>query len=671
MNAIFNLLKDYLPLLIWVILFSLGGIWIIQSSFNLRKNEQTIAGVGLGIVLQIWLSNILAQVIPFTTAIMASAALIAITGLAFSIKRISDKPLKLFEIPIQPLQWLALAGLAYLFIRLGRGLAILDDYQNLPITSLLATGDVPPRFALDPNKVFGYHYFSMLFAAELMRFGDMYVWTALDIARGLGFAISLILGALFVQRVTTSKTAGVLSVLNGLFSGGTRWLFLLLPTSILARISQHINLIGTGAQSAADLSTALLSPWAAEGLGMQEIPFAFVNGFNATSALTFQAGAGGVPGIIGGILMLTHNRWLSWKSGAVISVLIGALALGNEVGFVTLLAGFALVAGIYLLIRRHRPPQTLLRWFPTLLVGGIIAVLQGGVLTGIAVNIFARFFPSLGSEQAYHTFNFALVWPPTLLSSHLGELNLLNPYQLLAALIEIGPIIVVFPLVVAWSIKAFRYGRWYEAASIFIALASLVFVFVQYSGTAGPTALTRVQNTIVGLCKGFAVPALWLWGRHRSDLIKVGIGVLFLVTFFGGIVLLGLQLVSAPKPVYSNFLNDLDARMTSKYWNQLEPDALVLDPYPYRAPVVFGRPNISSNSWYEQKPEWEALINNPIPSDILASGHRYLYIDEKYWESLSDQGREYLSDACLVVVEKYEQEFPRDFRILYDLQGCK
>lgn len=652
MSTILNLLKDYLPFLIWIILFSLGGIWLIQSSFNLRKNEQAVAGVGLGIVLQIWLGNILAQVIPFTTAIMASAVMIFIAGLGFSLKRIDRKPLKLLEIPVQPLQWLALVGLAYLFIRLGRGLAILDDYQNLPITSLLATGDVPPHFALDPNKVFSYHYFSMLFAAELMRIGDIYVWTALDIARGLGFAMSLILGALFVQRVTTSKTAGVLSVLNGLFSGGTRWLFLLLPAGLLARISHHITLIGTGAQSAANLSPALLSPWAAEGFSMQEIPFAFVNSFNTSPILTFQSAAGGMPGIIAGILLLTHNRWLSWKSGSVISLLIGATALGDEVGFVTLLAGFALAAGIYLLVRRKRPPQTLLRWFPALLVGGIIAVLQGGM-------------------QSYHTFNFALAWPPTLLSSHLGELNLLNPYQLLAALIEIGPIIIVFPLVIAWSIKAFRYGRWYEAASIFIALASLVFVFVQYSGTAGPTALTRVQNTIVGLCKGFAVPALWLWGRHRSDRVKVGIGVLFLVTFFGGVVLLGLQLVSAPKPVYSNFLNDLDARMTSKYWNHLEPDALVLDPYPYRAPVVFGRANISSNSWYEQKPEWEALINNPVPSDILASGHRYLYIDEKYWEGLSSQGQAYLNDACLVVVEKFEQEFPRDFRILYDLQGCR
>ena len=52
--------------------------------------------------------------------------------------------------------------------------------------------------------------------------------------------------------------------------------------------------------------------------------------------------------------MLTHNRWLSWKSGAVISVLIGALAATRLV-FVTLLAGFVLVAGIFLLLRRKRP----------------------------------------------------------------------------------------------------------------------------------------------------------------------------------------------------------------------------------------------------------------------------------------------------------------------------
>ena len=152
MSTILNLLKDYLPFLIWIILFSLGGIWLIQSSFNLRKNEQAVAGVGLGIVLQIWLGNILAQVIPFTTAIMASAVMIFIAGLGFSLKRIDRKPLKLLEIPVQPLQWLALVGLAYLFIRLGRGLAIL---VHAPARTLLAAGLVVDVGQQVAGRLFG------------------------------------------------------------------------------------------------------------------------------------------------------------------------------------------------------------------------------------------------------------------------------------------------------------------------------------------------------------------------------------------------------------------------------------------------------------------------------------------------------------------------------------
>ncbi len=138
----------------------------------------------------------------------------------------------LLELPVRPLQFLALALLGYVLFAVGRGLAILDDYQNLPMTSILATGDIPPRFALDPRLSFNYHYATLLFSAQVMRVGDIFVWTALDLVRGFGAALAFMLGGLFVRRFTRSSFLGFVAVLFALFGGGLRWGMLLLPENV-------------------------------------------------------------------------------------------------------------------------------------------------------------------------------------------------------------------------------------------------------------------------------------------------------------------------------------------------------------------------------------------------------------------------------------------------------
>ena len=147
--------------------------------------------------------------------------------------------------------------MVYVFFMVGRGLAVLDDYQNLPVTSLLAAGDIPPRFALDPEVSFNYHYLVLLFSGQIMRIGNMYPWLALDLARAIGFSIGLMLTGLYVQRITWSKMAGVVAGLVAAFGGGTRWLMLLLPGRIIDRMSDHLQMLGAYANFSG-LSEALV-----------------------------------------------------------------------------------------------------------------------------------------------------------------------------------------------------------------------------------------------------------------------------------------------------------------------------------------------------------------------------------------------------------------------------
>jgi hypothetical protein len=662
-----------LSLAAWGGMWALGGIWIARAAFNLRRNEQVIAGVGVGMVLDNWLANFLGQVLPLPMAFWAAAGLVLVIGLCFSLPLKQGNLKKLVELPVIPVQIISLSVMMFVFFIIGRGLALLDDYQNLPITSLIAAGDIPPHFALDPNISFGYHYFSLLFAGQIMRIGDVYVWTALDLARGLSFALGVYVIGLFVQRATTSRLAGALGGAMTMFAGGTRWLLLLLPQGLLSRISANVNMIGSGAASAHTLGEALLQSWAASGMGPVAFPFAVVNGFNPTNILTFQAGMGGFVTLLPGLLLLVHNKWRGWYAWPVIAAFLAALGLVNEILLVAFGVGLAIVIAAWVISHRQwKLPHSLRRWLVVLAAGSVIALFQGGVISALFFNKISSFIPGGdAASTAYHAFHFSLIWPPAIISSHLGSLTLTNPYQLLVAMIEIGPILLVLPLVAIWMIKALRFQRWYEGALGASAFASLALVCVHLSGTAGSTALTRAQNLLFSLAGVFAVPALWLLGRHRSDKFKIWIGILLVVIMLGGVVLFGIELVAAPYPVMTDFIAPLDARMSTRYWNALENDAMVFDSVPYRSPVVFGRPNQSSTTWYERTPEWKALLEAPNPYQLAAEGYRYIYVDKAYWNNLNAGNRRLLQYDCIKLKDEIGQEFPNDFRRLLDIRACR
>jgi hypothetical protein len=373
------------------------------------------------------------------------------------------------------------------------------------------------------------------------------------------------------------------------------------------------------------------------------------------------------------LLLLVHNKWRGWHAWTVMAVFVAALGLVNEILLVAFGIGLLIVIVAWMVARHQwRLPRSLWRWLVVLAGGGMLALFQGGVISALFLNKVTGFIlGDAAAATAYHTFHFSLIWPPAILSSHLGSLALTNPYLLLAALIEIGPILLVLPLVAIWMIKTLRYQRWYEGALGASAFASLALVFVQLSGPAGSTALTRVQNLLFSLAGVFAVPALWLWGRQRSDKFKVWIGVLLGAIMLGGMVLFGIELTAIPHPVMADFITPLDARMSSKYWNVLEDDTMVFDSNPYRSPVVFARPNRSSTTWYERTPEWTALRDTPDPYQLAAHGYGYIYLDKDYWDSLDTDNRTLLQDDCVELIDEMTQDFPYDFRRLLDIRTCR
>jgi hypothetical protein len=238
-------------------------------------------------------------------------------------------------------------------------------------------------------------------------------------------------------------------------------------------------------------------------------------------------------------------------------------------------------------------------------------------------------------------------------------------------LAETGPIILLAPLTIAWMVKAFRAGRWYECALGLASAASLFTLVTQLQSVHGFRDLTRVQNMPLGLFGTFGVPALWLWVRHRSDVLKTLSAALLAICMFGGIVLFGLSLTAAVKPILSDFIDPLDASMSRQYFDKLEDDALVFDNINYRAPVVFGRPNRSALDFYTRTEEYKFLVADPEPHAIHAAGYDYIYIDGTYWREMTPKERESFNDSCVRLVYSVEQPVPPDFRRLLDISACE
>jgi hypothetical protein len=406
------------------------------------------------------------------------------------------------------------------------------------------------------------------------------------------------------------------------------------------------------------------------GSGPIPFPFAFVNGVNPP-AIMMHNGYGVSANLILLLLLLLAGQQRTWKAGIPFTILLASLALANEVDFVLLYMGITLVAILWLVQKKTiRVPQSARLWIVVLFLAGVFALIQGGLPTEV---LLTRLSPSAAQPDSYFQVGFSIV-PPTVISSHLGKLSIFNPLQLLAVLFEVGPIVLALPLVLIWGYKAFREEKWFQAALVASAIPSLLSIFIEYAGNAGITATTRLLSNLFFVCKIFAVPLFWLWLQNQSEwkhYFAYGLGT---TTVLAGFVLFAIQLIVIPRPVYTYFLTDMDARFYEDYWNRLmPPSAWVLDPDASRAPTLFGRQADSLINWGVIAPEYFALLEDPDPIRSKAAGYLYVYADKDYWKLHEVQ----LNQPCVKVLKTVEGVkvahggLVPDFRRLADISECK
>jgi hypothetical protein len=291
---------------------------------------------------------------------------------------------------------------------------------------------------------------------------------------------------------------------------------------------------------------------------------------------------------------------------------------------------------------------------------------QGGMFTEIINGWVARQIS--GGGDTYFKVGFA-IGPPTLLSSHLGYLSLLNPLKWVAIIGETGLAIFALPIVLKQLPGFSRDENWLEAAWVGSVIFSLLMVFVQYTGNAGPTAASRMQAHFLSVVKIYAVPFLWVWARERGDTIKSVVFAWGLAAIFSGISLFGLQLAAMPNPIYAIYLDHLDAQIFTRQWDRLAPNTLVFDPVYPRSATILGRPIRSSITMGENLPEYLALLNHPDPFDLKDAGYDYLFVDLKYFTKYQDV----IQQECARLMDKVEDKNGGklvDARYLFSIADC-
>lgn len=655
---------DLLPLILYVAVCLAAGWALVRAGFDVSAGDRPLVGGALGLVLASWLANVFAHWLEPPAAFwLAALALAAAAALAYrsrpdrAAERLGTNALVLLAVVVL---------LALLFARMGRGLAIFDDRKNLSLISLMAAGEIPPRFYMNPDFPFAYHYAFQLFGAMLMRLGGLMPWSAFDLAKGIAAALAIGLVVVWGRRSTgTWKAAAWLGAVV-LFASGARWLLLLFPAPWVQAASQGLLTWGSTAQTQASLSALLNSAWGIEGGPPFPLPFAFVNGILQPFILYLQTGPVSM-GLIALLLVLVlfPARARRWTWG-VFAALLAFWALAAEAGFVLFALGTVGACAV-VAIPTGAPERrrTALSLLAVVALATLLAILQGGTLTEAARGIvFREASGPAGSGVA----GFTLRAVPSIVSSHLGELRLTRPGEALIGLFELGPALFLAPLAAWLAVRAARRGRVVLLAVVLSTFVGFLLPFVvRYEVDRDITRLT--YYALLGWVLLAVIPLSSAWSR-AGVLVRGATVVLTVALILPGVVLTGPLMTALPRAVFTSGFLPADASMTRLVWNRLEPGSLVVDSDSWRAVAVTGRLTRSAEDSSTLLPAWQALRLDPRVGRIVGAGFGYAYVDRASWDEMSAQTRLGYQDTCVREVASVHDNGANGDRWLFDLRDC-
>ncbi len=658
-----------LGLILVSLTWSTGGLLMARHAFELEGRERLLAGVGIGMAVYVALVNLIGHVLGAEASFWLAGVLVLLIGGGAGLH--SRKRLLCSDdcSGWHSLVWVG--ALAILLTLTARGLGIFDDRKNLSIVSLMAAGDIPPHFYMNGVAYFRYHYGSQLFAASLMRLGGMFPWSALDLAKGLLSAVGVGLAYGVGRRLTHSSLGGLALAGVALFASGSRYLLLFLPQGWLSEISRSLEMHGSAVDSAENLLAGLRGPWIVEGGPPMPIPLAYVNGILQPLILALHSSAIGLSRAMLFLFLLIAGRMRGWPGVLVLTLVLSSWALAWETDFLLVGMGVAgALAFAWLGKRDATVKRRALAVGVAFLLAGLLALVQGGTLT----EVLRLTVVSEGGTTPASGFPFGLRLPPAVVSAHLGELELgylllSDRLLLLLALAELGLALLAAPLVTWWFSRWLARGRIAEAAVSLGALPAFLLPFLfRYESDRDITRLTAFALFVWAV---LGAGALWImvrkWKTPAFKAASVGWGVALI---FPGVVALGALLSSLARPMIAEDFGSPDAKMSQAYWDTIEPDGWVLDSHLWRAVVVLGRLTHSTGVDKQPLQTWSDLVSAPDPAGVAAAGYAYVYMDEAWWDRLTQSEQRAYQSGCARLIGAIDDSGRNGDRWLWDVRGC-
>lgn len=661
-------------LVLWslsMLLILVGGWLLVTHVFTLESRERLLAGFALGLVCYLWLVNWLGRLVPPFWAYFGAAFVVLLAGV------LSAYPFRSAWLDFSDLKigsWIA-AGilLFWVFLRISKGTGLFDEYKNLALISTLADGWIPPVAYFGWPMLLRYHYGFHYLGASLMQLAHLAPWSAFDLSKSIVWSLSLLLAGLVGRRYVKLRYGSLLMACAVALPGGSRWLMLLLPSSLLSIVERHVRL--TGIASGA-LSTALSSSLPMEAGPVLGYPFAFLSGINQS----FVMAHGGAQTIEPALLMLAlllMRRSAKALSVPIFAILFSYWALASETSVVLLGAALVILVGVRYWRRWNTIGVTSDLGAPILglLLSIPLILVQGGVIGSMAQQVFlgTPVTGPPGAEQNVGVLGFLPRWPPAILSGQLGSMAVTDPWALAAGILEMGVIVLMLPWL-TWRWWRTQRHDWLLQLLLLVAwMGILIPLFVAWASDSNVAHITDFGLDVTVLILVLMLTGNTVERPSPADARFRLSGILTLALMaVPGVVLLGIQLTAAQTTILSEHYGDAEARLLQQAWGRLPPSGKVLG-YVGAGSILTGHltGGIYSVTPSEDRAFWDAMLSAPRIQPLVQAGFDFIYMDSRWWSSLDAASQQDLQQPCVTVFARGE-DFPGGkFAEILDLRGCR